>query len=253
VKHLQAFLVLIMVGLMVPSALAQDAQLEAVLEKVQAQIRSSDYLSYHIAWTMEHPRFKGGKFKASGTVWLKKVPTDTFFGAYFHANGEDDNGAFDYFYDGIDSLEARPADKKIIIFRLEDFPKNSSHPAKFRSASMMFNGLVIDPEFKSTVLKDHANSTMHENADQTSLIITIKYAPNMFGIKTTRTFEIGKTSHRIERIHEETTLDSTIISDYVFSKYQQDEGAVAAHIKMPADFEPDYAREVFKRKGRRAR
>jgi hypothetical protein len=253
VKCLRAFLFPTIVGLMVSSALAQDAQLDAVLEGVQAQIRSSEYLSYHIVWRKEHPRFKGGKFEASGTVWLKKVPTDTFFGAYFHAKGEDDIGAFDYFYDGIDSREVRPADKKITIFRLGDFPQNQSHPAKVRSASMMFNGLVIDPDFKSTVLKDHASSSIAENPDQTSWVITIKYLPNAFGMHRTQTLEIGKTSHRIERIHEEITMDSTLVSDNVFSEYQQDEAAVAANLRMPADFGPDYTREVFKRKGRRTR
>lgn len=225
---------------------AVDPAIVEVLEKAEALIRHSDFLSYHLEWSLEHPKFKDGRFEASGTCWLKKVATDSLFGAHFHVKGVGEFGPFDYFYDGTDGREVRHQEKKVLIFRVAGSPQDARHPARNRLGAMMFNGLLVDSEFKTTVLENLASASMEESPDGSRWIITTKSVPDPFSFETSRVLEIDKTSYRIDRIRQATSnikLESSIVGDYVFTQHQRGEAQVAPHILMPEDFEPRYKRK----------
>jgi len=158
-KHIRTMLVLMMVAVLVAVVLARttdapkvDPKILDVLEKVQAKVRSSDYLSYYVKRRQVELESDRKPWETSGTVWLKRMQSDKLFGADFHLRGEDTEGTFDYFYDGRNSYAVRHKDKKVTVWHVNDFPNTENHPAKTRLAVVILQPILFDLNFKDDVL-----------------------------------------------------------------------------------------------------
>lgn len=75
-------------------------QVNDVLQKVEQNIRHTHLLFYYVTFKSIHANIEDSIYKASADIWLKRVPDDSIFGAYFHVKGEGSRGKYDYFYDG---------------------------------------------------------------------------------------------------------------------------------------------------------
>ncbi len=248
-KNLGGALFFVTFVALMPAVFAVESQVETVLGKVQQQIRGSNFLSYRIMRTQIDPDLENRIWKMSGTVWLKKVSTDTFFGANFHVEGMDRGGKFDYFYNGKNSYAVRHKDKKITIFHISDFPDSPHHPAKSRVATVLLLPLLVNPNFRDAVLNNQSSITIGESLDHSRWIVSITYLQNEYGQAITKILEIAKTTYRIEEIHEKCAWrGSTTVVDFVLGNYQSDKDVVFRHIAMPTDYEKGYSREVYKEK-----
>lgn len=255
-KHIRTMLVLMMVAVLVPVVLARttdvpkvDPKILDVLEKVQAKVRSSDYLSYYVKRRQVELESDRKPWETSGTVWLKRMQSDKLFGADFHLRGEDMEGTFDYFYDGRNSYAVRHKDKKVTVWHVNDFPNTENHPAKARSAVVILQPILFDLNFKDDVLKNCSSTTIGDGEKGLSWVITIKLARDQYGMDKTNFYYINKATKRIDRILNRiewrgATTEVTVS----FSKYQDDEKTVAPHIVMPEKYKPGYKWELYKEK-----
>jgi len=102
--------------LIIPTQFSIAQQVEDVLQRIERNIQTIEFLSYHSSFVNINPTVEDSIFKASATIWLKRVPSDSIFGAHFHVRGKDKNSTFDYHYDGQNSYEIRHEDKQVTIF-----------------------------------------------------------------------------------------------------------------------------------------
>jgi len=246
---------MMMVAMLAPVVLAAsdapkvDPKILNVLEKVQAKIRSSDYLSYHATWKQEEVTSKKTPMKYDATIWEKRVPEDKFLGAYFHIQGTDEQGPFDYYFDGSAGYEVRDGNKKVILYRVGDFPNDMGHPAKCMSSAIMFylTRMVFDTNLVKTVLADHGQITMKENPDKNAWVIRVVYKLNKLGQNKT-TLTIDKQTDRITHVLKRAVWHGVVTQiDSRYSDYEQKKSAVVPHIFMSADAKSNYTHEIFKR------
>ena len=244
-KQLSLITFLLLLSLPVKYSFAQ--QIEEILQQVEQNIKNTNLLSYHSIYTSINPNVEDSISKVSVTVWLKRVPTDSIFGAYFHVEGKDGHGRFDYFYDKQNSYEIRHEDKKITIFYPHEYPNTPNNPAKARTALSPFNELLIDESFKNTILENHPNITIHQNANQTKWIVTLNYPENKYGQKTTKILAINKSTLQIDQIRQLTKWRGITYKTQInFSDYKQDDISISENIFMSKKYE-GYSQEVFKR------
>ena len=217
------------------------------MDQVEQGIRNTKLLSYSVLSRSIHPEMDDSISETTGTVWLKIVPKDDFFGAYFHVHGTDSNGKFDYFYDGQNGIEIRHKTKTITIFHPDEYPDTPNHPAKARMALRPFNQLLIDGRFKNTLLKENPKTTLQQNTDRTKWIVILKYPKNKHGQEITTTLDINKTTSQIDRIRQMLEWRGlTYRTQIILGNYQRNDPKITEHINLSGDYQ-DYKREEYKR------
>ncbi len=225
------------------NAFAQSA--EDILAQVEQNNRNTTLISYKAEYKSINPTVNDSIFNASGTVWLKKMPADSIFGAYFHIKGEEESEKFDYLYDGQNSYEIRHEDKKITIFNPHEHPNTPNNPAKARTALTPFQEPLLDYELKTTILEDHSNVFINEN--QSKWIITVAYPENQHGQEVTKSLEVDKNTFLIHRINQKVKWRGTTFSTQItLSNYQQDNSSIADEIYLSKSYE-EYSKEEFRR------
>ncbi len=253
-KHIRTFLIMMMVAMLSSVVLAAatnaskvDPKILDVLEKVQANINSSDYLSYHVAWTQVMMDRDDGTSHASMTVWLKKMPEDKYFGAYFHSQGTDFFGNFDYFYDGKTAFDIRDKNKQITVFHMRELPGVEQHPAKTRTGAHLVLNYLYDRGFEKTILANHVSASIADDPEDESWLISVHYRRNKIGIKKTTLYKISKKTNLLERVHTDANWQgSEFKTTYELTGYSQQKQDVASHINMPGNYKPDFKRESYK-------
>jgi len=243
---LRAIALISLLILPVQYCLAQ--QVEDNLQEVEQNIKNTDFLSYHSSYVSINPTVEDSIFKASATVWLKRVPADTIFGARFHLKGEDDHGTFDYFYDGQNSYEIRHEKKKVTIFYPHEYPNTPNNPAKARTTLLPFLELLIDNNLKTTLLDKKPKTDIQENARHDTWIITFDYPKNESDQQLIRTVEIDKSTSRISRISQKLKWRGSIFKTQItVNNYEQNESFISESIIMTRNYE-QYSQKEFKRK-----
>jgi len=225
-----------------------DPKILDVLNKVEAQINISDYLSYEMKSEHTNTRREGGTSTTTGTVWVKRVDGDDFLGAYVHVSTDFGIGPFDYFYAGKTAYEYNHKAQACTVFDVGAFENGPNHPGKARMSLLPFNELLIDRQFSQTVVKSIQSASMHDSEDGKSWIIKVHEVPGPSGMKSTKSYSIDKKTHEIGIIYSEVWwqgIEST--NRTVYSNYCRDEAAVQPHILMPEGYKPDYPQEPFRR------
>ena len=187
--------------------------------------------------------------KYDATIWGKRVPQDKFLGAYFHIKGSDKQGPYDYYFDGSAGYEVRNQDKKVVVYRVGEFPNDMGHPAKCMSSAIMFylTRIVYDTNLVETVLADHDQVTMKEGLDRHTWVIKVVSKPNKFG-QNKETLTIDEQTYRIKHVSVINVWRGVVTHiDSRYTDYEQGKTAVESHISIPAHFKPNYTREIFKR------
>jgi len=227
--------------------LSAAQEVEEVLDKVEENIESTNYLSFHSEYIDINPGVEDSIFKSSATVWLERVPTDSIFGAYFHLDGNDRGKHVEYFYDGQSSYEIRHASKKVTIFHPHEYPNNPNNPAKSRTALLAFKQLLINPNFKNSILEGHLNTSLKQNENGTKWIITVSYQTNDFGQEITKSLFIDKDTYLIDRINQTLIWNGkTSKTRYRFSNYKQNDSSISEKVFMSKNYN-EYTQEVHQR------
>ena len=241
----------LVISLLIPNNYSTKPQVEKILDQVEQGIRNTKLLSYSVLSSSINPRMDNSTSKTTGTVWLKRVPGDTFFGAYFHVQGTDSHGKFDYYYDGQNGIEIRHKTKNITIFHPDDYPDTPNHPAKARMALRPFNQLLINSRFKNTLLKENPRTSLRQNADRTKWMVTLDYPRNKYGQEATTILDINKANGQIDRIrHVLEWRGLTYKNQIIIGNYQINDPQITDYISLTADYR-GYKREVFKRKSKK--
>lgn len=222
-------------------------EIEKILDKVEAKIESTNYLSFQSEYIDIEPDVEDSVYKSSATIWLERVPADSIFGAYFHLDGNDQGEHVEYFYDGQSSYEIRHASKKVTIFHPHEYPNNPKNPAKARTALLAFKQLLINPNFKNSVLKGHLNTSIKENENSTRWIITVSYQRNDFGQEITKRLFIDKDTYLIDRVNQTLKWKGTTFKTrYRFSNYNRNDSSISEKVFMLKTYN-EYTQEVHQR------
>lgn len=233
--------------LIIPTQFSIAQQVEDVLQRIERNIQTIEFLSYHSSFVNINPTVEDSIFKASATIWLKRVPSDSIFGAHFHVRGKDKNSTFDYHYDGQNSYEIRHEDKQVTIFYPHKYPNTPNNPAKARTALSPFRELLIDENFKNTVLQNNPKTTIQENIERNTWIITLYYPKNEWDQELTKSFEIDKKTFLIKRIDQQVKWRGvTYKTEIDFSNYKQNVPSISENIKLKENYE-QYSQKEFTR------
>ena len=237
-------IIIFIVGL---TNLSVAQEVENILDQVEAKIESTNHLSLHAEYVEIKPGVEDSAFRSSATVWVERVPSDTVFGAYFHLNGKDQGKHVEYFYDGQNSYEIRHASQKVTIFHPHQYPNTPNNPAKARTALLPFNEVLINPEFKRSILKNHLNTSVQRSEDGSKWVITVSYKENDFGQKISKRLFIDKDTYLIDKITQTLRWNGTTSKTlYRFSHYIRNEPSISNKVFMTDNYR-EYAQEVHKR------
>jgi len=212
------------------TALGDSAEAVRLLRMVQDTLRTMKTISYHSAYRQVNYSVEDSVYVSNGTVWLEKEAADTIFGYRFHIRGDDGSGLFDYYYDGIKSLELRHKEKTIT--QLDPYADNTFHsPAKCRTALISIPPFLTDADFATHLLEGKPSiDLIADHADQ---VITLHYPINKDGVVFTKTFFISSETHHIDRAIVEDVWNGTRYkATYALSCFLADKGTIMDSIPL---------------------
>jgi len=174
----------------------------AILEKVEEKINSISTLQYFSKFTKEKPLRDNPSFSLEANIYLQKIPTDSIFHSYFHIQGEDNLGPYNYFYQGKESYELRPEKKQIYTFQPHQDSKSKGQKisAKLRTSYIPFVEWVIDDELVNNITSKCTKVELLEEKNDNKWIINITYKPNEADQKVKRKLFIRKEDYVITKI-----------------------------------------------------
>jgi thiol-disulfide isomerase/thioredoxin len=172
-----------------------------ILNNFQKRIDSTKFLHYRATYLSINPAVDNPMFQSKAEIWLQRVPFDSIFGAHFHVKGSDKLGRYEYYYDGQNGIEIRDFDSSITIFDPYKYPNDYNNPAKARTALEPFVKLIIDSNFKSSLLKGSPKILLDTKFN--SWTISLSYPKEENGMVDSKKLHIDKNTFTITQIEDE--------------------------------------------------
>ena len=218
-----------------------------ILTNIKANIKNTDFLSYHSTYRMTNPNLEDSVTKYTSTVWLDRTPSDSIFGAYFHLKGEDRSGEVDYFYDGQYSYAIRHKKEKITIYQPQKYPNNPNNPAKRLAVLLPFIDLLVDENIMQTLLKENPSTNLRSSKDNANWLITLKYPTNEYGQQLTQTLVIDKSSNNIKKISKLLKWRGTLFKTKItINNYIRDKKSISNKVFISKSYE-HYTQTQYKK------
>jgi len=166
-----------------------------VFESVQERILKQTALSYSSSFKQKVPGRDDSLLAVDGQVWLVPDPADTIFGYRFHLKGSDEQGEFDYYYDGQNCYEIRHPQKQVLVFDPYQFPNDQHNPAKARVALLPVVSLLTDTDIKKSLLEGNPDQAMIDSGGIWKL--EFRYPKDENGQITTRYLSVREKDSQI--------------------------------------------------------
>lgn len=242
-KYQKLFLIIII--LLIPVLSLFAGEIDSILQKIETSIQNINLLSISCSYKTIYSEVTDSVTTSKAKIWLKVIPSDTIFGAYFHVQGEDNSGEFDYFYDGKNAIELRHQDKSVLIFNPYAYPNTPSNRAKARIALVPLNLSLIDRNFYKTKTIKNPISEVYSNNKLNQITISLKYPENEYGQKVTEIFEFDKNTNCIFKIKNRLNWNGLVFKEnWDINNYSINSDEINNHIYLQETYD-NYTRKYF--------
>lgn len=224
---------------------SNSQDIKEILNILESTIHNTHNLQYHSLLRSVNPTRDDSVFTAVGAISLKKVSSDTIFGAHFHVRGKDRLGDYEYFYDGLYSYEIRHKDQKITIFDPYLYPNTPNNPAKARTALSPFVYLLIDDNISRMLMEDTVSIDLQIIDEEHLLHIMFSYKENEYGQKLERHLFIERDTYNLKRIYQNVfEMGENFTTDIELSNITRNDTAIESSIYMSESYDY-YTKEFF--------
>ncbi len=201
-----------------------------VLQKMEAAMQQRPFFSFHARMRYVAADLDDSVSLAEATVWLHRVPTDSFYGYYFHISGTNSNGAHDYYHDAGGVTEILHKGKEVLLFDLKKFADSDNHPARARSSARVTRTLWFQPHPLRQLTDQNPYYPMPAvQIDSTGKYwtITFNYPANKMGASSQLLLQVDKNNYLPMSTSRITWWNGTVHKEHwQFDQFNEDRAYV---------------------------